>query len=470
MSLRKAISSLGARARAWPRLPSDPIALPRAARRLEQRLARSRHISAEEAQALLERVRSENPARLSAADLRRALEPAWKRWQDEASHAEWLQDLTRAALALNRRSVDRRIISSWIQVFPAGSLASILASAAEQAAERHSWAYRDAGRRFHLWDRSKGPAALGRAMLQQGDLAAVLRQAGIPAVQVASGLVQAALGCASDDVAEASEGTATAACTTLLALMEQLGQSSILAEARPWTVRALLRPWRDKAPPPELKARIQKHLISVVGDPRLSPTPWHGIETAWRSRGDHEDAQTLRLVLKRWLVSASFETFFRVMGRTTENPIQWRARENFWREYLEGGHVQEAWFILGHEAERQLHAYHAELQEAGGFGRFDGGATPSHSALLMQIGDVMIAEWTHNGSCCFWQRNAVNRPTFYNDRYDGRYMRNSEAMRAAAARQARELGAEPLWQALSHHDGWESRFRQVIRDLTGIRA
>jgi hypothetical protein len=195
-----------------------------------------------------------------------------------------------------------------------------------------------------------------------------------------------------------------------------------------------------------------------------------GIENAWRRGGRHEDAETLRLILKRWLDIWSFETFFKIMGQTTDNPVQWRARERFWRRYLKGGHVKDVWFILGHEAERQMRPYRDELKQAGGYGRVDEGATPSHSALLMQIGDIMIAEWTHNGSCCFWQRNAVRRPVPYGRRYDGNYMRNSERMRRAADLQARELGSGPLWEALSHHEGWEMRFDEAIRCLTGIRV
>ncbi|MFQ3596327.1 MAG: hypothetical protein SNJ63_09465, partial [Sphingomonadaceae bacterium] len=88
---------------------------------------------------------------------------------------------------------------------------------------------------------------------------------------------------------------------------------------------------------------------------------------------------------------------------------------------------------------------------------------------LMAIGNVVIGEWTHNGSCCFWQMNAVRRPELYKARYDGKYLRNSEAMRSAADRQARELQSSPLWEAHAHHSGWEHKFTQVIHRLTGIR-
>jgi hypothetical protein len=449
--------------------------LPRAAREVEQRFSQSRRIDSETAEALLQRIRVEDPASLSATVLRHAIEPAWQRWQRDDEHADWLRGLTRAALALNRRSADRRLVGTWIQLFPQGPLAGELASAAREAAERHNWPYQRAGRKFHLWDSEKGPATLGRAMLEAAALEAaatadVLREAAIGHSQVGAGLVQAALARASDIVAEADEAGATAVCKALLDLIEQLGATAILSETRPWMVRGLLRPWRDGAPPRELKARIQRHLVATGCDPRIDTTPWEGIENAWRRGGRHEDAETLRLILKRWLVDASFETFFRIMGRTTDNPVQWRARERFWRRYHEGGHVQEAWFILGHEAERQMRAYRDELAEAGGYGQVDEGATPSHSALLMQIGDVVIADWTHNGSCCFWQRNAVRRPVLYGQRYDGNYMRNSKRMRRAADQQARELGSGPLWEALTHHEGWEMRFAEAIRRLTGIRV
>ena len=470
MTLREAIGAIRAHVEGWPRLPAEPIALPRAVRRVQKQLDRSSARASEDDDALLERIRGKHPENLSPADIRRALWPAWRRLSSDAEHREWLLDLTRTALGMGRRSADRRLVNAWIDVFTPGEVGAHLASAARKAAERHDWPYRTAGQTFRLWDPVEGPRTLGQALLQQEDRAALLREAAIGDTQKVSNLVQASLVQASDTVAETSGMAAEEACAKLLGLVEQLGHQAILSDTEPWIVRALLRPWRRAAPGQPIKARIQRFLISKVGDPRFNQTRWLGIEQAWRERGHAEDAGNLRLILKRWLVTAAFETFFRIMGSTTDNPVQWGARERFWRRYLEREHVREAWFILGDEAEGKVRAYRAELAEAGGFGRFNGGATPSHSALLMQIGDIVIAEWTHNGSCCFWQQNAVNRPEFYKSWYDGRFLRNSKDMRNAAECQARQLGSEPLWEAYAHHQGWEARFGDVIQRLTAIRV
>lgn len=470
MTLRDAVAGISVRVRAWPSLPPEPIALLRAVRQVERRFVQQIAVDDKNAEGLLQRLIGEDPASLDGRDIRRALPPAWRRWHSDEEHAPWLLGLTQAALDLQRRSADRKLVNTWIEVFPKGPLGDQLASAAREAAERHDWPYRNAGRAYELWDPMKGHKALGLALLERDDPAAVLGEAAIGTLQVGSGLVQAALAQASDVVAETGGADASAACERLLLLIERMGQGAILSDTTPWVVRALLRPWRHGAPSQQLKARIQKHLVATVGDPRLGQTRWLGLEKAWRDAGKAEDADTLRLILKRWLVAASFETFFKIIGRTTDNPVQWRARERFWRRYLEGEHVQEAWFILGSQAERQVRAYKDELTGAGGYGRFEDGATPSHSALLMQIGDIVIAEWTHNGSCCFWQRNAVHRPDLYKSRYDGRFLRASDVMRRAALRQAEQLGTKPLWEPHPHHEGWEARFRNVIYPLAGIRV
>jgi hypothetical protein len=306
-------------------------------------------------------------------------------------------------------------------------------------------------------------------LLASGEPGALLEEAAIGHSRRTSGFVQAALAIVCDEVAETRGKQAQSDCADLLDLVECFGSDGILSDTQPRVVRALLRPWRTASPEQGLKVRIQKRLVATVGDPRTHPVRWQGIEAALRALGHAEDADTLRMILKRWLVAASFEIFFRIMGRTTEDPVQWRAREQFWRPYLEKGHVGEAWFILGSEAERQARAYREELAEAGGYGRFDAGANPGHSALLMTIGDLVIGEWTHNGSCCFWQKTAVHRPELYRARYDGTYLRNSEAMRGAAEWQARQLGSKPLWEAHAHRGAWQWRFADTIRRLTGIR-
>lgn len=470
MSLRDAISAVSVKIPGWPRLLSDPIALPRAVRRIKDPLEMARTVRPEEEDAFLARVTGCPPWQLPPRDVRRAIAPAWRSLGRHGPvPLEWVQELTRTALAFKRRAADRAIIHAWLEVFPACHGRETLATAAREAAERHDWPHRTAGRKFALWYPAEGPRIFGQALLESENPGAVLEEAAIGPGRRTSGFVQAAVATACDDVAGRSGKRAESDCAALLDLLDRFGPDGILSDTQARVVRALLRPWRSGPPEHALKVRIQRRLVATVGDPRTHPVRWHGIEAALRALGHIEDADTLRLILKRWLVAASFEVFFRILGRTTEDPVQWRAREKFWRPYLEKGHVSEAWFILGFEAERQARAYREELAEAGGFGRFDAGANPSHSALLMTIGDLVIGEWTHNGSCCFWQKNAAHRPELYRARYDGTYLRNSEAMRGAAEWQARELGSEPLWEAHPHRGAWQRRFAETIRRLTGIR-
>lgn len=469
MTLRSSITTVAHKVRGWPSIATDPIALPRAVRALERRFTQSTAIRLEDEEAFLARLVGRVPAQLEPREVRRALAPAWRSLnRNSAISPDWVRDLTETALRMQRRSADRTVVSAWLDVFPTGPMAESLAAAARMAAERHEWPYRTAGRAFDLWDPKEGPRTLGRRLRECDDASAVLQEAAIGPGRMTSAFVQAALGYACDDVAMTNGPIASSACEALLDLLDRFGPTGILSETQPKVVRALLRPWRNAEPARDLKVRIQKRLVAIA-DPRTQTDRWKGIEAALRALGHSEDAETLRLILKRWLVKASFEIFFRIMGRTTEDPVQWRAREKFWRPYLEKGHVGEAWFILGSEAKRQAETYPEELAEAGGFGRFDAGADPGHSALLMTIGNLVVAEWTHNGSCCFWQTNAVHRPELYGQHYDGTFLRNTEKMRFAAQRQARQLGSDPLWEAQTHHVNWEPRFSATIRRLTGIR-
>jgi hypothetical protein len=41
-----------------------------------------------------------------------------------------------------------------------------------------------------------------------------------------------------------------------------------------------------------------------------------------------------------------------------------------------------------------------------------GGASPDQAVLLLQIGDLFIADWSHNGKLRIWRRGNSNSPKF----------------------------------------------------------
>jgi hypothetical protein len=111
-------------------------------------------------------------AALIAADVRRLLAGIWT----DRVHARLAGPLVDRALALDRCSIDRALITAYLRDYPTDHIAfEPLRAAAAAAADRRDWPWRDAGRTWRLWD---GPAALGAALHQAAEPHALLRATG----------------------------------------------------------------------------------------------------------------------------------------------------------------------------------------------------------------------------------------------------------------------------------------------------
>lgn len=477
--LRDAIRGMSARAKAMPKPKAAPTATADALQKLEAWVAAQREMSDEEDAALLARVRLIPPHSLPDRDVRNSVPPAWRKTdRNMESEREWVLGLTSEAVKRDTKRIDRALVLTWLECFPEGLGASDLAAAAKFAASRRDWPYNKAGDEFNLWDRASAAKTIGKELLRADDPDGVLRRAALNPGVYSGNLVQAALEYTANIVATGASGTASRDCNALLDLLDKLGDGGITSETRPLFMRALLKPWIKAAPDSDLRVRIQKFALKQYGDPRFDASNWARLSRDLSARGYGDDAEGVRNVVLRWLNRASFEIFFKLIGQSTSDPIQWAAREEFWRHYLEKDQISRAFFILGSEAENRARPYWEKLDEAGGYGRLKEGVDPSHSAFLMEIGDVIIAEWTHNASCCFWRPDAIHRPDFSNirgKRFDGRLMRNTDKMKAAAAKQATATGGQPLWAALAHTPqrlkgsrGWHAKFARHLRGWTGI--
>lgn len=229
---------------------------------------------------------------------------------------------------------------------------------------------------------------------------AYLEGAGLPPGVADSAFVRRATRCLLDRARQALTGGRWGArdLEHAFAWLEAAGQLRF----RDMTVEvasAFLAPFVGEAPPAYVKDAIQAFLCRVIGDPRLRPQRWQGVP------------DEIRAVLVRWLVGASLEDFFRVLDETALDR-HWRYRKAFWRAYLEKGLIDDAWVVLRRKASdmvrRSFRSDPAELV---------GGGDSSQSVLLMTIGGLTIAEWSHNGSCRIWKRGSPAAPSLYQRRY-----------------------------------------------------
>jgi hypothetical protein len=348
-------------------------------------------------------------------------------WQDE-SRRKYAGPLVQYGLESRRKSFDREIVLAYLRRFPLADAAfPVLAAAAGGAAERHDWPWRQRGRDWLLWNAQQRPAKLGDALMRTDQPLAVLRGAGLDGDLEAGAFVANVLDTACLKTAESRGPEAEQWGKRLVLLFESLqvgGSNALLAYG-------LLSPWGGGNPGEAYRKSIAKLLVDRIGDPRFNTNAWEAVADDLRRRKVDFDPAQLVAVLRRWLTQETVRAFFRIVGATTDRKDQWDAREAFWLGYLKAGLIQDAWFAFGRRAEAIAGARAAD--EGLRFGRVVGGGDPSHSALLIALGDLRIAEWSHNGACRFWPAvsstqatkalSSASAPQLYLATYEGPLLR-----------------------------------------------
>lgn len=208
---------------------------------------------------------------------------------------------------------------------------------------------------------------------------------------------------------------------------------------------ALLEPFRNQDPQRhEVRERVQQVLLSVLGDPRITPGSWHGV------------AEPDRRTMLRWLTAVAFETFMQVLNLTADE--RWQSRREFWEGYLpRGDHpgaLVEAWPVFGPDAAK-LARTKLKMEE----NLF--GTVPTtdkrQSVLIMRIqgssGAVTVCEWSHAGAVRLWRSDDEAAPPFYKRSYTVRELR----------------GQTPDWFGHDQHNAWQRKMRSRISEETGAR-
>jgi hypothetical protein len=254
-----------------------------------------------------------------------------------------------------------------------------------------------------LLSKRDAPAALAKIMMATADPFKQLREIGLRAPH-ASGLAQAAHSAFIKRIGpdlQASEER-----QRLFAwLMPQNG--SVLQAGAGEAVEALLRSWRNRTPPEEVRHEITEAIIGAYNDPRLHQGGiWAGFDPE------------LKGVLLRWLTKQDMK-FFCDMVTATQNSHMWPPRRDFWLDLYEDGRIDEAWVAFGSAAREyaQKHLFKSQQANLGRrFGRqLDRGG--STSLLIMRMGNKIVVDGCHSYRTHIFRMNDPEAPKLYQYTY-----------------------------------------------------
>ena len=390
-------------------------------------------------------------AALAAGQLDQVSDRDWTRaafvlWHGEAPLAADTRFLDPYLSRLDRRRRRREVsflISAYLRAF-APDLPSIqqVGAVLARLALIWDWPWADRQRELHLFNPERGPAALAQACLGDDEPARVLSRLGLDHLH-GQGLVLTAQLLAVDNVEKAlASGRAPDARLERL-LRWTVDAGGVAPRLRGPLADALLRPWLSRPAPDQLKQEIQDFLLQHYGDPRTKPERWAAVS---------DDAKQ---IFRKWLARAALQQFLEIIDSLALER-HWKYRRAFWIAYFDRDWVWDAQVAFGPGGAtlaRQLFGPDASFAELvrGGAKVIDSG----HAVLLMRLGTLTIADWSHNGQGAIWR--------------GGNHMAPSLLKRSYTSNDVHWGTADFVWV----HGGaanytWQDKVRDFIAEETGL--
>lgn len=219
------------------------------------------------------------------------------------------------------------------------------------------------------------------------------------------------------------------------------------------TLFTLLSPWKEdrkNVSNYDLQQTVKQLLLKHFKDPRIPTNRSKG----WRS----VETSDLNIVY-RWLIGETLEQFFTIIDSMALEH-QWKYRRAFWKAYYDKGYLEDAWVVLGSDAKYEAKKLFGKDFSAG---ELIGGSQANHSVLILRIGNIVFAEWSHNGKCRAWKIDDELCPLIYQPSYYGIKLKQLSM----------KILSPYAQDGISHQQsgtyGWQTKLANFIFDETGVR-
>jgi hypothetical protein len=181
---------------------------------------------------------------------------------------------------------------------------------------------------------------------------------------------------------------------------------------------AILAPFKLTMPPADTQKILMSTLVKKFKDPRIEDWP----RLAGNASSSRREA--CLSTIKRWLSIEYLDLFIRIIESTAVDR-QFRPRKNFWLKYFEKGVVSDLTLILASDAASVARRTRGRSADSEYMKWASLNLTlPNQSVLLMRLGDLVIAEWSHSGAMRFWKADSKAAPEFHLANYNGTDLRS----------------------------------------------
>lgn len=272
---------------------------------------------------------------------------------------------------------------------------------------------------FSLLDPERAPEVLARRILERGENSyRVLQESGLDTVgRRFGGLAGAAFRFACHLVMQMRAQDAVSGQRILIEWARNEVGDFGYPKAWPDFVEASLTPWELAEPSEAHKSALLEMLERFGGgDPRAKPERWRSVMD--RAPGAYA-------VLMRWLTRASVLQFLDIVDRLMPDrasKLMWAYRRAFWMSYLRSDGssqgIDAAWVAFGDDGARLARetARRTGDKSFTAFGK-QHDKSAQHAALILQMGDLTIVDWSHSAKYQVWRRGDEGAPQLFKDRY-----------------------------------------------------
>lgn len=368
--------------------------------------------------------RSDDGGSLSRRDLRTGCQALLHQPLPPAEDELVLDRLLAEVEGNKRRAAFFAVIDAYLDGFQGENLTiTTLASKLQEMTARWPWRETDSWHakitEYSLLDPAKAPEILARTILAgERDPFRVFQDAGLDtAGRRFGGLAEAAFRYACHLVMRMSGQEAIEGQRVLIEWARNEKGDFGYQRAWPEFVEASLTPWEMSEPSNAHKSALIEMLERFSGgDPRAKPERWRTVM---------DRAPEAYAVLMRWLTHASVLQFLDIVDRSMPDyasKLMWSYRRAFWMSYLRGDGsapgIDAAWVAFGDAGARLARSVARETGDKSFtvFGK-QNDKTSQHAALILQIGDLTIVDWSHSAKYQVWRRGQSDIPALFKSSY-----------------------------------------------------
>ncbi len=170
-------------------------------------------------------------------------------------------------------------------------------------------------------------------------------------------------------------------------------------------------------------------------------------------------------IVRRWLTEASLRQFFEVVDKVAA-PEHWIYRRAFWNALYQNKYIDEAWVVFeSNGASTAAKMFGKDIS----FSRFTGGQTGvqnGHSVLILRIGSLVVAEWSHSSPCSIWDESQGEvSPKLFRPSYAVSDLKKAYQGDASGDNLARQ---GVFWHRGSETYSWQTRIAAFIKRRRNI--